>query len=67
MVKIKVNGETKELNEPVSIAGLLEILAIEKKMIAVELNREIVRKSDYETTVLKEGDSLEIVRFAGGG
>jgi len=60
MVKIKVNGETKELNEPVSIAGLLEILA-------VELNREIVRKSDYETTVLKEGDSLEIVRFAGGG
>lgn len=67
MIRIRVNGEIRELPEAVSIAGLLEILAIEKKMIAVELNREIVGKSYYETTVLKDGDTVEIVKFVGGG
>ncbi|NLD00586.1 MAG: sulfur carrier protein ThiS, partial [Gammaproteobacteria bacterium] len=55
------------LSETLSVAGLIEHLQLAGRRVAVELNFEIVPRSLYETTLLKEGDALEIVHAIGGG
>ncbi len=65
-MKLIVNGEIRELPEGTTIESLLQILKLLPRNVAVELNRRIVR-SDRYTVDLKEGDSLEIVTFVGGG
>lgn len=65
-MQIVVNGEQKEMG-PLSVLGLLESLEIDPRRVAVELNLEIVPKPDYATTVLQDGDRIEIVQFVGGG
>ena len=63
---IVVNGEQKEIG-PLSVLGLLELLEIDPRRVAVELNLEILPKPDYATTNLQDGDRIEIVQFVGGG
>ncbi|MRR53862.1 MAG: sulfur carrier protein ThiS [Deltaproteobacteria bacterium] len=63
---VVVNGELKEI-EPLSVLGLLELLEIDPRRVAVELNLDILPKPDYATTVLQDGDRIEIVQFVGGG
>jgi len=65
-VVIVVNGEQKEIG-PLSVLGLLELLEIDPRRVAVELNLEILPKPDYATTNLQDGDRIEIVQFVGGG
>ncbi|GFO69462.1 thiamine biosynthesis protein ThiS [Geomonas limicola] len=65
-MNITVNGEAQAI-EPVSVQGYLEGLGIDPRRVAVELNREILPKAEYAGTLLKDGDSLEIVHFVGGG
>ncbi len=64
---IQLNGEAYTLSETLSVAGLIEHLQLAGRRVAVELNFEIVPRSLYETTLLKEGDALEIVHAIGGG
>ena len=64
---IQLNGEAYALSETLSVAGLLEHLQLAGRRVAVELNFEIVPRSQYETTLLKENDSVEIVHAIGGG
>ncbi len=64
---IQLNGEAYALSETLSVAGLLEHLQLAGRRVAVELNFEIVPRSLYETTLLKEGDALEVVHAIGGG
>jgi sulfur carrier protein len=66
MVQILVNGERKDV-EPLSVLGLLKMLEIDPRRVAVELNLEILPKPDYESTTLQDGDRIEIVHFVGGG
>lgn len=66
MVVIIVNGERKEVG-PLSVLGLLEMLEIDQRRVAVELNLEILPKPDFATTTLQDGDRVEIVQFVGGG
>jgi thiamine biosynthesis protein ThiS len=66
-MNITINGEKKNFSQPVSILSILNNLNIDKKKIAIELNLEIVPKSSYENTIIKNGDSLEIIEFIGGG
>lgn len=63
---IKVNGELKDL-DGITAEKLLEELGYSTQRVAVELNMEILPRAEYGTVVLKDGDSLEIVRFVGGG
>lgn len=63
---IVVNGEQKEIG-PLSVLGLLDLLEIDPRRVAVELNLEILPKQDYATTNLQDGDRIEIVQFVGGG
>jgi thiazole synthase len=66
-VEITLNGETRRLDRPVSIHGLLESLGLDPAKIAVERNLEIVPRSRYGEVALTQGDRLEIVHFIGGG
>jgi thiamine biosynthesis protein ThiS len=67
VITVTLNGESRSLDGPVSIAGLLATLGLEARKVAVECNEEIVPRSQYTATWLASGDALEIVHFIGGG
>ena len=64
---IVLNGENREVLPGTTVAGLLRDLSLPLARVAVERNREIVRRPEYESTALAAGDRLEIVTFVGGG
>ena len=66
-MKIRVNGEEREIADGLNVARLLEELQIRPGRVVVELNRNIVSRETHASTQLKEGDTLEIVHFVGGG
>jgi sulfur carrier protein len=66
-MKVRVNGEERELEEGTTVETLLKKLAVEPRGIAVELNRVIVPRGRHVETELTDGDSVEIVRMTGGG
>ena len=63
---VKVNGEMLELAGK-TVMEYLATTNYDPKRIAVERNGDIVLKSQYSTTVLADGDNVEIVSFVGGG
>ena len=66
-MRIKLNGEPKGLGEGTTLLGLIEELSLAPERLAVELNHEVVRRADWPSAVLTEGDRVEIVHFVGGG
>jgi thiamine biosynthesis protein ThiS len=66
-LRVRVNGREVLLADGASVAALLETLSVSSPRVAVERNREIVPKAEYATTLLGEGDELEVVEFVGGG
>ena len=66
-MKITLNGEIRELEKAVSLERLLELFSLPSQRVAVELNREVVRKKDWDQTLVKDADRIEIVHFVGGG
>jgi sulfur carrier protein len=66
-MKITVNGDSTDIRDGSTVAGLLEDLRIGRDRVAVEVGLEIVPKAHYDTHVLLEGDRVEIVQFVGGG
>lgn len=67
-VNLTINGKDHyDLPDPLSVFQLLAHFELPEKKIAVELNREIVPKSTFETAMLSDGDKLEIIHFIGGG
>ena len=64
---IEVNGESREVPGGASVAELLTLIGLAAPKVAVERNLEIVPRSAWTTTMLAEGDRLEIVHFIGGG
>ena len=63
---VKVNGESKQAAGLTMTARLTQE-GYDPQKVAVELNEDILPKAQYESTVLQEGDAVEIVRFVGGG
>jgi thiamine biosynthesis protein ThiS len=64
---IVVNGKHTEVEEGSGISDLINSLGLNKERVAVELNRRIVRRADWDSTAISEGDKVEIVHFVGGG
>ena len=67
LVKIFVNGTPTEIPLDLNIYMLLDQLDVQKKHIAIEINENIIFKTDWESTKLEEGDKIEIVKAIGGG
>lgn len=63
---VKINGEMIQADGR-SILEMLTEMGYSEKRVAVELNEKIIPKSDYGITKLSDGDSVEVVRFVGGG
>jgi thiamine biosynthesis protein ThiS len=64
---ITLNGDKHELAAAVSVSELLRQLEIDARRVAVELNLAVVKKAAYDSSVIKDGDEVEIVNFVGGG
>ena len=67
LIEIVLNGEARGVSAGLTVAGLLAELGVEGGRVAVELNREIVRKTAWEATRVEAGAAVEIVQFVGGG
>lgn len=66
-LRVKINGESREVNDQSSLNDLVEELSLSPARIAVELNGQVIRRTEWVQTLLAEGDRLEIVHFVGGG
>jgi sulfur carrier protein len=67
MIQVTVNGAAHRFERPLEVAALLSTLNLSGKKVAVERNGEIVPMSAHASTVLADGDRLEIVVAVGGG
>ena len=66
-MRIKINGEDREMDNGLTLTALLELLQIRPGRVVVERNRDIVPRDSYSATLINDGDTLEIVHFVGGG
>lgn len=66
-IEIVVNGERQAAPLGSTLASLLQVLELDGSRLAIELNRQIVRKDNWNSTTIRSGDELEIVQFVGGG
>lgn len=64
---IVVNGNQTEIAQGTAIIDLVKAFDLSTERVAVELNKRIVRRADWASTIISEGDKVEIVHFVGGG
>lgn len=67
MVTIILNGEEKKIDSEVTLDRLLDLFSLPKQRVAVELNKAVVRKLDWESVQVNDGDLIEVIHFVGGG
>jgi len=67
IMKVVINGEIKEIATKINLQALLKNLSLASERIAVELNKEVVSKKDWENIEINEADKIEIIHFVGGG
>lgn len=66
-IRVTLNGQAMDVPAHQSVAALLSCLKVASERVAVELNRSIVRKRDWDRTAVPNGSQIEIVEFVGGG
>ena len=66
-MKVIINGETINVAQDTSLKKLLINLELDKKVMAAAINMEIIKQSDWDRHILKDGDKLELLDFVGGG
>ena len=66
-IRVRLNGADREVASDLTVRGLLESLDLHPELVVVELNREILDRKTYADTPVREGDTLELVHFVGGG
>jgi thiamine biosynthesis protein ThiS len=66
-MKVFINGEKRDIPNEVNLSELLKNLSLPSERIAIELNKEVVRKKDWENVRVADADKIEIIHFVGGG
>ena len=66
-MQVVINGENRNFEAPLTLAALVQVLGMKTDRVAVELNRDIVPRDQWDRTQIADGDRLEIVHFVGGG
>ena len=66
-IEVVINGETRTVVQGTTVATLIVELGLGDRRVAVERNREVVPRAEHASTVLAEGDRVELVTFVGGG
>lgn len=66
-MKIFINGESKEIPSEIRLSELLSLFKLPTQRIAIELNREVVRRQEWENISVRDADRIEVIHFVGGG
>ena len=66
-MQLQINGHSQEIPEVPNLSALVDHLQLRPERVAIELNKQIIKRSRWSETQLNEGDALEIVHFVGGG
>jgi sulfur carrier protein len=66
-MRVTVNGDARELRDGLTIDELVAALGLGARRVAVEVNLDVVPRTDYAQRALSDGDVVEIVQFIGGG
>lgn len=67
-MKLRVNGELKDIKENITVTEILEVEKVEAPdMVSVQLNGEFVDREKFSDTILKENDEIDFLYFMGGG
>jgi thiamine biosynthesis protein ThiS len=66
-VEIILNGEKKRIEQEITLDRLLDLFSLPRQRVAVEHNRRVVSRADWNETIVSEGDKIEVVHFVGGG
>lgn len=66
-IRIMVNGKDRRVPPGATIASLLSTLDLDRRLVVVELNEEIVRRTELDDVAVRDGDRVELVHFVGGG
>ena len=66
-MRVYLNGESKDVPESLTLADLVNELDLPAQRIAVELNRTVIRRSEWANTKIAADDRIEVVHFVGGG
>ena len=67
MMTIVLNGDRVDVAGPLTITALLAQLGVDARRVAVEHNLNVIKKANYDTTEIRDGDQVELVNFVGGG
>lgn len=66
-MKIVLNGEQREFEEGITLGALIQKEGVLEKVMAAAVNMQIVKKEDWGSKKLEEGDKIELLQFVGGG
>lgn len=66
-LKIRLNGDAVEVQGPLTVAQLLTTFEIDARLVAVEHNLVILKRKAYESTLVDDGDQVEVVNAVAGG
>mgnify|MGYP006304440621 CR=1 FL=1 len=66
-MKTTINGKEREIPDGLTLSGLLEHLDLDARRVAVEVNRDIVKRERFAETEIQPNDTIEILQFVGGG
>jgi thiamine biosynthesis protein ThiS len=64
---IRLNGQSREIEGPLTVAALVESLGLKPRFVAVERNRMLVPRGKHADTLVEDGDEIEVVTLVGGG
>ncbi len=67
MIKVYVNGDSKVIEDDVNLEELVESLDLAEERVAVEVNKDVVRRKDWCRLRIRNNDKVEIIHFVGGG
>ncbi|MEM6365762.1 MAG: sulfur carrier protein ThiS [Planctomycetota bacterium] len=67
MINVIVNGKSENVARPMSIAELVRNVDVPANYLAIEVNGEVVPREQHDSTIVRDGDAVEVVTLVGGG
>jgi len=67
LISVEINGDRRDIPPGLNVRQLLTYLGIDSQRVAIELNRQIVRKADWDHVNIELDAQIEVVMFVGGG
>jgi sulfur carrier protein len=67
MITILLNGESRKIENEMSLDKLLDLFSLPSQRVAIEVNRSVVRRTEWESINVKDADTIEVIHFVGGG